>query len=175
MCCIRSIMFSICLRLGENLQSSRNYPDRTLREGRGEATLNRISSAEHTSPGTIVDVVRILLSFVSGTCTYRLVLPRFSFHDCTALVTPRCRIGGHAAQKCAARRYARHGNCVEAGNDSVRTNGRRGTDVKGTRRDGYPSLLILSLPLSLSLSSPSRAARATCRFSASRGEPKNIS
>lgn len=47
------------------------------------ASLGR--SRTRASPGTIVDV-RILLSFVSGTCTYRLALPRVSLSTIVPLL-----------------------------------------------------------------------------------------
>lgn len=126
---------------------SKNCPDnRTSQEGTGrslvESHLGRPRSIRRPARSSISAF--FLVSF-RGTCTYRLALPRSLFPRLYSSCNPRCRIGGRAAQKCAARRYARHGNCVEAGNDSVRTNGdAEGGDVKGTRRAGHPSLLIPS-------------------------------
>lgn len=148
-------MFSICLCLKKFTIFEKLSPQDFFKKGRGKITLNRISSVEHTS----LVVARILLSFVSGTCTYRLVLPHFSFHDCTALVTP-----GVALVDTRPRNVPRAGmrGTVIAWKLETTPFGRRGTDVKGTRRDGYPSLLILSLPLS------------SCSLAAQPCRPRNV-
>ena len=123
---IWSFIFIICLCLGKciyNLEEIHHSDNQLSEKDLGKAEFRRTGSVSRRALlGTIVDV-RILLSFVLGTCTYRLALPRLSFHDCTALVTPVSHWWTRGPEMCrAARWYARHGNCVEAGNDSVRTN-----------------------------------------------------